>query len=729
MNLAETMLSAGTLRDSDVKATAAQWEQNGPQTHRVHFYSDEKFLLEGLTRTIGGALLAGDSAIVIATKAIRDRLAKQLKKGGMDLAPVMREGRYVSLDAAATLKKFMVDGWPQAARFAGAMGDLLKKARQAAEGERPRVIVFGEMVRLLWAEGNRGAALRLEQLWNVVAETHRFHLYCAYPMNLFSQTADGEGIAKVCAQHTSAVPAESYTSSLSDAEHSRSIISLQQKAQALETEILERKKAERELQAREAELRDFLENAVIGMHWVDANGVILWANKAELDLLGYAPEEYVGHHISEFYADKAQIEDILQRLQRHEALKGYEARMKAKDGSIRDVRVDSNVATKDGQFTHTRCFTIDITEQKQAEEARMRLAAIVECSEDGIASKDLNGIVTSWNAAAERIFGYKAEEMIGRPITTIIPPELHPDEDVILGKIRRGERIEHFQTVRQTKAGDRIDVSLTVSPVKDKHGNVIGAAKIVRDITQQKRLERALHTTERLASVGRLAATVAHEINNPLESVTNFIYLAKTSPGLSEDLRRYLNCADQELARVAHIARQTLGFYRDNSRPVWLSVSEAVDDILAIYQRKFEYKGLKVEKCIAAGLKFQTLEGEFKQILSNLLANAIDACEDRGRVWLRARAGRDFGNGKRGMRLLVADNGSGIPPEHLGKLFEPFFTTKREVGTGLGLWITKELIEKSGGHIRLRSRVGSSSGTVVSVFMPLEPETPAGLVA
>src|SRR4029077_4457436 len=176
---------------------------------------------------------------------------------------------------------------------------------------------------------------------------------------------------------------------------------------------------------------------------------------------------------------------------------------------------------------------------QHVEEAALRLAAIVESSDDAIVSKDLNGVVTSWNKSAERIFGYKAEEIIGQPITVIIPLELLSDETLILSKIRAGERVEHFQSVRLHKNGERIDVSLTVSPIKDEQGTVIGAAKIARDITQQKKMEAALHTSEKLASVGRLAATIAHEINNPLEAITNFIYLAKQHPNLPEKVQRY----------------------------------------------------------------------------------------------------------------------------------------------------------------------------------------------
>src|SRR6202034_3970794 len=173
---------------------------------------------------------------------------------------------------------------------------------------------------------------------------------------------------------------------------------------------------------------------------------------------------------------------------------------------------------------------------------------------------------------------------------------------------------EHFETVRVTKSGERIDVSLTISPVRDPLGKVIGAAKILRDVTMQKKLEAALHTTERLASVGRLAATVAHEINNPLEAVTNLIYLARQDPDLPESARACLIMADEELQRVSHIARQTLGFYRDTTSPMWISVPDAIEDVLVIYHRRCCYKQIDLRRRISPGLRVRALQGEFKQI-------------------------------------------------------------------------------------------------------------------
>jgi len=302
---------------------------------------------------------------------------------------------------------------------------------------------------------------------------------------------------------------------------------------------------------------------------------------------------------------------------------------------------------------------------------------------------------------------------------------------MILSRIRAGQRVDHFQTVRMTKQGERIDVSLTVSPVKDPQGKIIGAAKIARDITQQKRLEASLQMSERLASVGRLAATVAHEINNPLEAITNFIYLAKQQ-AVSEKGKRYLAAADQEIKRVAHIAQQTLGFYRDNSQPTTLQVADVIEDVLAIYERKFKYKLLHVERQIEPGVTLFTMEGELKQILSNLVINAIDASKEGGKIWVRARSSHNFQSGERGVRITVADNGIGIPQENRERLFAPFFTTKKQVGTGLGLWITKDLLEKKGGHIRFRSSNRERSGTVMSIYLPQggpEPRRHVELVA
>lgn len=369
----------------------------------------------------------------------------------------------------------------------------------------------------------------------------------------------------------------------------------------------------------------------------------------------------------------------------------------------------------------TRMYGIvqDVTARKASQEASQRLAAIIESSDDAIASKDLNGIVTSWNRSAERIFGYTAEEMIGRPITTIIPPELLDDEARILATIARGDRIDHFETVRVTKSGERIDVSLTISPVMNESGVIIGAAKIARDITQQKKAERALRTSERLASVGRLAATVAHEINNPLEAITNLIFLAKGAES-REDVGKFLSMAEEELSRVSHLTRQTLGFYRENKPAAGEKAGELIESLATVFSSRARNRGVEIRAEIGDQAKATVVPAEIRQVLANLVANSIDAMESGGLVRIRASTARRWsGDGEPGLRFTIADNGSGIPDAIRDRLFEPFFTTKKDIGTGLGLWVCKGIVENNRGTIRVKSSaVPGRSWTVFSVFLP-----------
>src|SRR5689334_10491373 len=270
-------------------------------------------------------------------------------------------------------------------------------------------------------------------------------------------------------------------------------------------DITERRRAEAALRQKEAELRDFIENATVALHWVGEDGTILWANRAELELLGYVAEEYVGRNIVEFHVDRQIIDDILHRLLNKQEVRGCEARLRCKDGAVKHVVINSSGLWEGERFLKTRCFTHDITDRKHAEEAQAWLAAIVDSSQDAIVSKTLDAIITSWNQGAERIFGYTAAEAVGRPITLIIPPERLDEEPAILERLRKGERVEHFETVRVAKDGRRIDISLTISPVRDSTGRIIGASKIARDITGRKRAEAA--STEQARLLRELAAT------------------------------------------------------------------------------------------------------------------------------------------------------------------------------------------------------------------------------
>jgi PAS domain S-box-containing protein len=353
---------------------------------------------------------------------------------------------------------------------------------------------------------------------------------------------------------------------------------------------------------------------------------------------------------------------------------------------------------------------------KVADERRAQLAAVVESSEDAIFNKTLDGAVLTWNRGAQQIYGYSPEEMIGRDVAVLAPPERVGEIAGILQRLRRGERIAHFETERITKDGRRIDVSLSISPVFDTEGKIREAATIARDITKQKRAEAALRRAEKLATAGELGATIAHEMNNPLAAVMNLVYLIRKNGSLDEKARKQLELLDHELARMAHMTRRTLGFYRDTSSPVLADMRQIMDEVLEIYAGKLQSREIKVQREYQAHSDVKIFPGEMRKVFSNLIANAIDAIRGQGTITIRVRSSHSWNHpALSGARVTVADSGTGITPADKRKIFEPFYTTKKETGTGLGLWLSRDIVQKHSGSISVRSK---SNGTVFSVFVP-----------
>jgi two-component system, NtrC family, sensor kinase len=240
------------------------------------------------------------------------------------------------------------------------------------------------------------------------------------------------------------------------------------------------------------------------------------------------------------------------------------------------------------------------------------------------------------------------------------------------------------------------------------------------EIAARQRAEGALIRSEKLASVGRMAAVLAHEINNPLEAVTNLLYLARTAEGMPDHARLYLEAADGELNRIAHIARQTLGFYRETSSPSTFSLASSFNSVIELLQAKQASTHAIVEIQCDPSLQLTAFHGEVRQVLSNLLMNSLDAVEADGRVTLKASLSPGFRDGRRAIRITVADNGSGMSVESLFHIFTPFFTTKGAIGNGLGLWVSKQIVEKHGGSIKVRSRTsGPRQGTAFSILFPM----------
>jgi len=464
------------------------WGALGASDHCILMYDEDAHLLDAVSRFTGTGLEAGEAVVVIATQPHRDHLEARLRAHGVDLEIASAQGQYVPLDAAETLAQIMIDGWPDDRGFVDVIGGVIARA----SGRYARVRAFGEMVALLCAEGKQDAALRLEELWNGLATRHAFPLLCAYPMRGFSRAVHTQKLLAICAAHSHVIPTQGYTALVSPDERLRTIVQLQQKAHALEAEIAERQALEQALRHREAELTDFLENAVEGLHTVGPDGIILWANTAQLQLLGYTAEEYIGHHFAEFHLRRDVFDAMWATLLRGESLHDYPADLRSKDGSIKHVLIHSNALWEDGRFVYTRCFIRDITARMQDAIIREQLAAIVESSDDAIIGKSLDGLITSWNRGAERLYGYTAAEILGQPIGLLIPPDMPDELPSLLERLIRGERIEHYETQRVCKDGTRIEVALTISPVRDSTGRIIGASKIARNITDRKRAEAAL---------------------------------------------------------------------------------------------------------------------------------------------------------------------------------------------------------------------------------------------
>ncbi len=254
----------------------------------------------------------------------------------------------------------------------------------------------------------------------------------------------------------------------------------------------------------------------------------------------------------------------------------------------------------------------------------------------------------------------------------------------------------------------------------DKGGKPERMIGVAMDITSNKLAEDALRKSEKLAAAGRLAATIAHEINNPLEAVTNLLYILRVNDKWDDNARTYVAQAEHELARIAHVTRQTLGFYRETTSPQVMDLPKIVEEALSLYLPRIQAKNIRLSREYDEKVKVTGLPGEIRQVVSNLVANAIDALPPAGALRVRVRHCRELNNSHRpGGRIVIADSGSGITRDHRKKLFEPFYTTKQDVGTGLGLWVSREIVQKHGGNITLRSSVTPGrTGTVFSIFLP-----------
>ncbi len=582
--------------------------------HSAHFYQGDAFLLDAIDRFIGPALVAGEGAVVIATETHRRGLAERLTTRGLSVSTLLAKDNFVSLDAAETLSEFMVDGRPDETRFTETIGAALQRA---AVGEpRRRVRVFGEMVALLYLEGNREAAIALEKLWNDLATKFHFSLVCAYPTDAFRGIAHREPFLQICSAHSHSALSEDYGELATPEGRLWAIAELNQTAEGLKAEI------------------------------------------------------------------------------------------------------------------------------RAATEAKSRLAAIVESTNDAIIGKTLEGVVTSWNPAAERLFGYTAEEMIGQPISRLIPPERQEDFERILGSIRRGERLTHFETERIRKDGSRVHVSLTVSPIKNANGEIVGASKIARDVSERKRIEVEREELLRIAERARADAEAAsrgkdeflamlgHELRNPLSAIRNALVAAQLDP-TRRNRAHQLACrqADQ-LARLVDdlldVARFTQGKLTLHKQKV--AFTSVIEQALETARSFIEERAHELTVSLPASeVRIEADPTRLEQVVVNILSNAARYTEPGGRIDVAA----ETSDGE--VVLRVRDSGVGIRPDMLGRVFDLFAQTgktedRKQEGLGIGLTVVRQLVELHGGRVEAHSE-GLRKGTEIVVHLPILSTTLAAAVS
>jgi PAS domain S-box-containing protein len=523
--------------------------------------------------------------------------------------------------------------------------------------------------------------------------------------------------------------------------------------------------------ASDAWYRALLDALPVAIYATDAKGRVTYYNEAAAALAGRRPvlgedEWCVSWRL--YWPDGRPMPHdecpMAVALKENRAIRGAEAILERPDGTrLPFLPYPTPLHDASGRLIGAVNMLVDISSRRNAESDRAYLAAIVESSDDAIVSKDLDGIITSWNRGAEAIFGYTAPEAIGRPIALIYPPDRLHEEDMILGRLRRGDRIDHFETVRRRKDGRLIDVSLTISPVRDAAGRIIGASKIARDITDRKRndqaqrelnelLERrvserthelanaiereraeaqereraeaALRQAQKMEAIGQLASGMAHDFNNLLTAILGNLELLDMRLA-DEHLRKLVHAAARSAQRGARLNEQVLAFSRKQhlaGRSVDLNgLIGGIEDMLG----RTLGGTIEVKTALGSGLWPALVDPhQLEVVILNLAINARDAMPSGGRVTLATRNIRaseldpaiGLGPGDY-VCIAVSDTGTGMSEEVLARACEPFYTTK-DIGRGSGLGLSQVygVAQQSGGGLRIKSTLGR--GTTVEVYLP-----------
>jgi len=502
-------------------------------------------------------------------------------------------------------------------------------------------------------------------------------------------------------------------------------------------DVTQQRTNEDELRASEERYRILTELNPQCLWTADPQGRVLYANQRFLEYIG---KDFVPRDGTEYLLcfDPADRDRVLKLWSRSVATgKDYaiDARLlRASDGASRWWHLRAlPVRDEDGVIRQWLGVANDIHESRKAEQRlldqlaeidrqRREVEAIYRGAPIGMALYDARTLrLLRINDRQAEIFGLPAADAIGKHYDELTAG-VTTGRPLIL-RAAAGEKLLNHQLegALNTRPGEYRYWSTNYSPVFAEDGAVQAIATATIETTQQKRAETALIQSEKLAAVGRMASSIAHEINNPLESVMNLIYIARQHVVLPE-VQTYLDLADQELRRVSSIANQTLRFHKQTTKPQAMQWEDLFASVLSIYEGRLKNAGIAVEIRKRSVSPIVCFDGEIRQVLNNLVGNAIDAMPRGGRLLLRSREATDWRTGRHGSCLTIADTGSGIDPKTQSRIFDAFFTTKGIQGTGLGLWISTEIMQRHHGRIRIRSSRQSAAGhgTVFSLFLPYE---------
>ena len=472
----------------------------------------------------------------------------------------------------------------------------------------------------------------------------------------------------------------------------------------------------------------------------DPEGRITYANARFLSYLGdgFDPEQTEGW-VAAIHPDDfgSTAQKYMEAIASARDLKTEVRLRRASDGAARWWEVQMTaLRDEDGAAIGWLGVGVDIEDQRRAEvklreeqertEAqRAELHAVYQTAPVGLALIDPKEFrYLRVNDVQAELLGVPASEVCGRLFTDVIG---NPDAALAMfAAVAKGETVRNFtyETPVLTRGGEVRTLNANYSPVYGPDGGVTAISAAVLDITHQKHAEAALVDSEKLAAVGRLAASISHEINNPLEAITNLLYLVSSDRSLSSEVREWVHLAQSEVARVSQIATQTLRFRRQANRPTEVTPAQLIDPVLNLYRGRLANSRIQVQASYSTARTMLCFENDLRQVLNNLIANAIDAMRpEGGRLVIRAHDAVDARTGRPGVRMSIADTGVGMSRETQQRLFQAFFTTKSMNGTGLGLWISQGIVERHGGTLRVRSAQNPKMhGSVFTLFLPLKAE-------